>query len=144
METTHEPPTSPQEATTARDIPPAGPAEGAATSPDTQLALTTLPVETQLHIFSHLDFPSALVFCRLSRYHRATFHPRMLPAREKQRFLSLVENQPRNGGLFRSKALGCFACCRVRPAACFEKRQIWPSRERLPGPRPPPALYVDT
>ena len=92
----------------------------------------TLPVEIQHHIFAHLDFPSALVFCRLSRYHRTSFHPRMLPAAEKRRFLSLVENAPRNGGVFRVKGLACFSCCRVKPTQSFESRQIWPSRERCP------------
>ena len=92
----------------------------------------TLPMEIQLHIFSDLDFTAALVFCRLSRYHRATFHVRFLPAWEKKRFLSLVENQPRNGGLFRVQGLACFTCCRVRPTDCFEKRQVWPRLERRP------------
>ena len=100
-------------------------------------ALATLPMELQLHILSHLDFPSALAFCRLSRYHRATFHPRMLPAHEKQRFISLVENKPRNGGLFRVQGLGCYSCCRVKPSGSFDRRQIWPRREHLPL-----ALYV--
>ena len=97
-----------------------------------QAHLEMLPTEIQLQIFLKLDFPSALSFCSLSRSFHASFHQRQLPRAEIQRFLSLIENKPRNGGPFRSMGLSCFTCCRVRPHTAFDRREILHRLDNLP------------
>lgn len=76
--------------------------------------LLSLPVELQLDIFSHLDFPSALKFCSLSRFTYTTFHPSLLPIPEQHRYLRLAETTlPYRG-------MACFTCLRLRPINDFE------------------------
>jgi hypothetical protein len=109
------------------------------------LHLDSLPMEMQLQIFQHLDFRSALTFCALSRRHRATFHPRLLPAAEKTRFIREAENYERHGGPWRTLGAGCFDCCRVRPEAEFARDMLWYTRGpwRGDGPMPENRVCVD-